>query len=180
MNWLFDSPFTILLASIAIGFFLGVAWVQTGRNAFLYSIGGLVAIAILLLVVERYVETDGEKVRKLIYVIAADVESNDPQRVVQHIVSTQPELRDKAASEMKNYHFDHVTIGTIHRVEELPHRQPPQVVIEFNVTVGGSFGGLSDDNFPRWVQLTFWKDTDGQWRIADYDHREPTAFMEKR
>lgn len=180
MNWLFESPMTIVLIAIAIGVFLGIAWVQTGRNAFLYSIGGVVALAIVLLIVEKSIETDAEKVRKLVVQIAADVQSNDPQRVVQHIVSTRPELKRQAEREMKNYQFSNVTIGKIHQVQERPDKQPPQVVIDFNVTVGGTFGGgygVSGDGFRRWIRLTFWKDTDGEWRIADYHHDDPTAFV---
>jgi hypothetical protein len=183
MNWLFDSPFTILLIAIAAGFLLGVAWVQTGRNAFLYSIGGVVVVTIVLLIVEYNVKTDGEKVRFLLPVIAADVESNDPQRVAGHIVSSRPEWAARAEAEMSRYRFTDVTIGNIHRVVELPDNQPPAVVVEFNVSVSGSFGGshgVTGNDFQRFVRLTFWEDHDGQWRIADYEHDEPTAFMRNR
>jgi hypothetical protein len=27
------------------------------------------------------------------------------------------------------------------------------------------------------LRVTFWKDHDGQWRIADYYHAEPQAFI---
>src|SRR5207248_956481 len=100
MNWLFESPFTILIGSLTVAFFLGVAWVQTGKNAFLYAIGGVIAVGVLLLILERNIETDSEKVTKLLHTIAAEIEANDADRVMTHIVSSRPELAEQGRREM--------------------------------------------------------------------------------
>ena len=178
MNWLFDSPFVILLGAIAVGFFLGVAWVQTGKNAFLYSIGGVALAAIGLLVLERTVETDGEKVRKLLYQIAGEIEANDVDAVLQHLISSQPKLAEIARREMNNYEFTHVTITKIHSITEHPKKQPPAVVAEFNVLVGVSSQreGIGVDNQPILFKVTFWKDDDGKWKIADYEYDANRPF----
>lgn len=174
MNWLFESPFTILLGALAIGFVLGVAWVQTGKNAFLYAVGGVVAAAVLLLVLERSIETDTEKVRKLLYQIAAEIENNDADRVVEHIVSSQTELAKLAKREMAPHTFTGVSITKIYSITEFPQKQPPAIVTEFTVavSVAGTFldQQVSVDNRPVFFKLTFWKDTDGQWKIADYEY----------
>jgi hypothetical protein len=170
MNWLLDSPFTILLGAVAIGFLLGVAWVQTGKNTFLYSIAGVALAAIGLLVLERTVETDTEKVRKLLYQIAAEIEANDTDAVLQHIVSSRPELAKQGRDNMRPYTFTHVTITKIHEVIEFPDKQPPSVVSEFNVLVGVEGGGMGVENQPIYFKVTFWKDTDGLWKIADYQY----------
>lgn len=179
MNWLFDSPFTILLGAVAIGFLLGVAWVQTGKNAFLYSIGGVVLAAIGLLVLERAVETDAEKVRKLLYQIAAKIEANDADAVMQHIVSSQPELAKQGRNQMRSYTFTHLTITRIHSITEFPEKQPPSVVAEFNVLVGIGGQGMEIDNQPVFFKLIFWKDSDGQWKIADYEY-DPNRLYPSR
>jgi len=178
MNWLFDSPFTILLGAVAIGFFLGVAWVQTGKNAFLYSIGGIALVAIGLLILERAVETDAEKVRKLLYQIAAEIEANDADTVVQHIVSSRPELAAQGKQQMNSYTFTQVQITKIHSITEQPDKQPPSVVAEFNVLVGvsGHSVGVEVDNQPVFFKVTFWKDTDGKWKIADYQYDANRPF----
>jgi hypothetical protein len=176
MNWLFDSPFTILLGAIAIGFFLGVAWIQTGKNAFLYSIGGVVLVAIGLLILERAVETDGEKVRKLLYQIASEIEANDVEAVVQHVVSSKPDLAEVGRREMRSYRFSQVQITKIHSITEHPDKQPPSVVAEFNVLVGIGSDEFSFDNRPIFFKVTFWKDTDGQWKIADYEY-DPNRLL---
>src|SRR4051812_25494966 len=122
MNWLLDSPLTILLGSLAVGFLLGLAWVQTGKNAFLFGIGGVVLVAIALLVLERSIETDTEKVTKLLYQIAREIESNDADRVVEHIVSSRPELAARGKDQMKQHKFTNVTITKIHSVTEYPEK----------------------------------------------------------
>jgi len=170
MNWLFDSPFTILIGAIAIGFVLGVAWVQTGKNAFLYSIGGVALVAIGLLVLERTVETDAEKVRKILYQIAAKIEANDVDAVVQHLISSQPKLAEVARREVKPYTFTQVTITKIHSITEFPNKQPPSVLAEFNVLVGIEGEGMGVENQPVYFKVTFWKDDDGLWKIADYKY----------
>jgi hypothetical protein len=176
MNWLFDSPFTILLGAVAIGFFLGVAWVQTGKNAFVYAIGGVVAVAIGLLVLERAVETDTEKVRKLLYAIAAEIEANDADAVIQHIISSQPKLAEDGRNRMKQYTFSQVQITKIHSITEFPSKQPPAVVAEFNVLVGLANEGFSLDNRPIFFKVTFWKDDDGEWKVADYQYDANRPF----
>jgi hypothetical protein len=188
MNWLFDSPFTILLGALAVGFFLGVAWVQTGRNLFLYCIGGVAAVAVLLLILERRIETDGEKVTRLLYQIAGEIQANDAESVMRHIVSSKPELAEQGRREMKNHSFSNVTITKIHSVEEFPNKQPPSVVAEFNVLVAGDFmkndkslgGGITMEGRPIFFKLTFWKDHDGEWRIADYEYDADRPFPKSR
>lgn len=176
MNWLFDSPFTILLGAVAIGFFLGVAWVQTGKNAFLYAIGGIALVAIGLLIMERTVETDAEKVRKLLYQIAAEIEANDVDRVVKRVVTSRPELAEAGKREMKGYTFTQVQITKIHSITEHPDKQPPSVVAQFNVLVGVGSSGMEVDNQPIFFKVTFWKDTDDQWKIADYQYDANRPF----
>ncbi len=182
MNWLFDSPVTILLGTLAVGFFLGVAWVQTGRYAFLYAIGGVFAIAVALLIAEYNIKTDREQVRDLIFKIAAEIEANDAESVISHIVGSKPEMAERGRKEMQNHKFSSVSIGTIHRIVEHPNHIPPEIIIEFNVSVVGDFfhEQMPARNVQRWFRLTFWKEPDGQWRLADYDHDEPTAFRRRQ
>jgi hypothetical protein len=178
MNWLFESPLTILTASVAIGFFLGVAWMQTGRNAFLYGIGGLVLVAALLLALERYIETDKENVTRLLYELAHSIEANDAETVASHIVSTRPDLRKRAKDEMARHRFDQVTVTKIYEVDEEPQHQPPQIVVDFTVLVGGSFFNNSAvvSARPVYFHLYFWKDVDGQWRVANYEYDPDRPF----
>jgi ketosteroid isomerase-like protein len=134
------------------------------------------------LAIERYVETDREQVSKLIYTIAAELERNDADAVMKHVVSSRPELASRGRAEMAMHKFESVEVTAIHNVVAMPDHQPPQVEIEFNVVVGGTFmdGQVPLDTVHRFIRLTFWKDHDGQWRIADYDHAEPQAALFKR
>jgi len=171
MNWLFESPLTILLGSVAVGFFLGVAWVQTGKNAFLYSIGGVVLVAIALLILERNVETDAEQVTRIIHEIARQIEANDADEVVKHVISSKPELAAQGKREMARHKFSGIRIN-MHSVESQPQKQPPQVMAEFNAMISGSFEGGQVDlqGRPVYFKVIFWKDDDGQWKVADYQY----------
>ena len=139
MNWLFDQPYTIAIVGVAIVFFLGIAWVQTGRNAFLYAVAGVMALAALLLVLERRIITDREAVETRLYAFAAAVESNNSSNLADCIVRSRPELLAAARGEMAHHKFTEARVTKIHHVEVLPKHQPPQVTVEFNGTVSGSF-----------------------------------------
>jgi hypothetical protein len=182
MNWLFESPLTIVGIAAAIGFFLGVAWIQTGRNAFLYAIGGVVALAIVGLIIERNVTTEREAIIRLVHQIAAEIEANDADAVIAHVVSSKPELAERGRAEMKLHTFREVRVTAIHNVTSSPEHKPPQIEVEFNVAVSGSFmnGQVPIETLQRYLRVTFWRDRDGAWRIADYEHAEPQAFMFKK
>jgi hypothetical protein len=73
--WLFESPITIVLIGIVLGVAVGGAWTVSGRNELLYSLGAVFGLTVVLLVVERFVVTDGEAIRSTLNQIAHDVKS---------------------------------------------------------------------------------------------------------
>jgi hypothetical protein len=41
------------------------------------------------------------------------------------------------------------------------------------VTLGTRDGFISERRIPRYVEITMYREADGQWRVADYAHDDP-------
>lgn len=181
MNWLFDDPLSICVGAAGVLFFLGVGWMQTGRNVFLGFMAGVVAITGGLLALERYVVTDREAVRARLYELAELVRHNKHAEFAKCFVQSRPEFSSLSSAEFPRYKFTDAHITKIHRLTADPSHQPPQVIAELNGVASGSLEGgqIPFESIQRWVRVVFWKESDGQWRIADYEHDEPTRFMKQ-
>jgi hypothetical protein len=181
MNWLLESPLTIVVVGVLLLILLGWVWSATGRKELLYALGAALALIAVGLVVERLVVTDREAIEATLLTIAREVESNDLRRVVKHIYSGAPELRQKVEGEMPNYDFTECRLTKIHLIEVNAREQPRTAVAEFNVIASGSFRegsfSLSEQSVPRWVRLYMVKEDDGRWTVRDYIHAPPNQFM---
>jgi hypothetical protein len=178
--WLFESPWTIVIGGVALTVMFGGGWIQTGQKPAL--IGAVVALALtgVLLAVERFLVTDREEVTRTLHQIAADVASNDVERVLDHIHPYREEVKELARHEMPRYKFDEVRITKVHNVTVNEAFIPKQAIIEFNVVVtGSSRQGLDQGKYPRFVIVTFLQDGD-RWKISNYQHHEPQLGWQRR
>jgi hypothetical protein len=181
MNWIFDQPLILVLLSVAILTGLAITWITSGQKLLLYALIAGVAIAVILLVVERFVVTDREAIDATLQQMARDVGSNIPAKVTQHISASAPSLQARANTEMPKYKFESLRITKVHKIDVNATAEPRTAVVEFNIMAKGTFGAgadvLADATIPRWVQLDLVKDPDGEWRVSNYDHDAPQRMM---
>ncbi len=74
MNWLLESPWPILIAGATVEVALIVALVRTGRAALLAAIAGTAVLTGMLLIVERIVVTETERVEATLDEISTTLE----------------------------------------------------------------------------------------------------------
>lgn len=176
MNWLFDSPLTIVLLGFGLIGCAAFGWVQTGRKGFL--IIGVCSLLLLvgMLLVERMTITDEEAIRAMLQELARDVQQNNHAALLEHISTDAPDILAQAKNEMPRYDFREARVTRIHRIDVDAEMSPRTADTEFNVIVGGSFrqgGDVYDTTVPRWVRLQLALDPDGKWRIRGYEHAPP-------
>lgn len=179
LNILFEQPMTIALIGAILTGLAFYAWVQSNHKGLLI-LGCVVPIAtIAALIVERAVETDSESLKRLVETLAIDVKSNNIDRVVRHVSPSRQEVIEQAQSELPRHVFKKVNITKFHDVKTHLGSNPPTADIEFNVSVSGEFdrGALGEMNIMRFVKLKVQREADGEWRIVEYEHKEPQAFM---
>ncbi|HJS06447.1 MAG TPA: hypothetical protein VJ809_02275 [Pirellulales bacterium] len=169
-----------MLIAIVLGVLVGVAWTASGRKELLYALGGVLLLAVVMLIVERIVETDTEAIRRTLGEIARDVQANDLERVLSHIAKGNPSLVQKAQNEMPHYDFTECRVTKIHKTDIDASAEPRSALVEFNVRFDGKFGeGGFEMRGPgvRWIELQMVRETDGQWRVQNYRHAPPQQFM---
>ncbi len=181
MTWLMEQPTLIVIIGALTVAILGGGWLKTGHRALVIA---LVAAAVLfgvLLFVERTVKTEREQLRETLGRIAADVQSNDVDAVVRHIHPDSPDIRSRAKAEMPNYDFEKISITRVRTIDVSYQDDPLTATVEFNVVAkGNSKGFYGEFNVPRYVILSFSKDSDGRWRITDYEHFPPQEGIRER
>ena len=181
MTWILEEPVYILILGIVTLAFLGFALVQTGYRSLLHAILAVVALTAGMLFLERMVQTDREQIAAALEVIACDVESNNLQAILSHVYSEADGVRDRASIEFPQYTFRSVNIKDNVEVTMDANHSPPRAMVTFNVVVNVQ---RKADGFPyrrvaRFVRVTLVFEN-GQWRVADYEHEQPIAGMQRR
>ena len=102
MTWVLEQPIYILILGGLTFAFLGYAWWQTGYRAMFHAMLAVAAVTAGLLILERLVVTDVERIEDTLDQIARDVESNDLPKILSHVYSgaTATYARAKRISEI--------------------------------------------------------------------------------
>ena len=175
MTILLESPWPAIIIGGLATAIVASGWLQTGRQVLLVVMLAIIVLTIAAVAVERLVVTDGERVDLTLHEIARLVEQNDVNGVMQYAYSGRPVGRAKAAAELPHYKFQKVTIARNLEIKVDPKHIPPRATAEFNVIVklGLADGSWNDQTVVRFVQITFYQETSGEWRVADYEHADP-------
>lgn len=176
---LLESPILMLVIGLTTAALLGGLWLQTGKRILLVGLVAILTLTAAGILLEKSVQTEREKVEATLHTIARDIERNDRPAVLRHIHSRAPEIRRAAESETATYEFEQVKIKSNLEIE-LHDTDPPTATARFNVVVVGSGGGLGKHRrVPRYVKLILEKE-EGQWRVLQYSHQDPSVGFKKR
>ncbi len=180
MDWILENPLPSVLIGGLTAAMLGSGWLRTGQKWLLYLTIAAVLLTVGAVVLERVVVTDREQITVALHEIADLVERNEIEAAFQYAYSGAPEVRDHARTELRQYRFHEIDIKRNLRIEVLPDHIPPKAIARFNVLVV-----LSTRDGPirilRFVEVTFFKEEDGQWRVGAYSHDAPSrAFTQPR
>lgn len=178
MNWLDQNAIWLLLICGLSAAILLSGWIQTGRRALAWAAVIPAILAAALLLVQQWVVTDQEQVRKTLSEIARAVERNDVEAVLRYVDPESPQVADLARRELPQYEFGEVSIKRNLEIQVDRERDPPQAIAEFNVTVEVSerSGMLQNQRVPRFASVTFL--LRGQrWLVAHYEHHPPQQGM---
>lgn len=113
MNWLFEDPtYIYIAAAIALAVF-GIALFQTGRGIYLIWMGSVLALAIVLVLVERFVVTDYERVEATIYGAAHALERNDFEAMSEYLAVDKAALKNEVANRMRTLRVEEARVGEL-------------------------------------------------------------------
>jgi hypothetical protein len=175
MTWLTENPFPVLLIGSLTTAILAGGWLRTGSKWLLFAVIAAIAVTVGLVLAERWIVTDREQVTQTLHDLAAVVERNEVATALNYAYSKAPAVRNQAANELPLYRFSEVNIKSNLKVEVFPKLDPPMATAEFNVVVVLTTrdGLITNRRIPRYLEVTFYKEDGGQWRVGAYNHFDP-------
>ncbi len=168
MTWLLEEPWAILLMGVAVAAIFLVVLVQTRHWAAMGAIAVVVVLTIVLLVVEHNVVTPTEEVQNAIYGVAAAIEANDQQEVLDRISPNAPNLRSLVTGNMPRMEFSKARIVGRLNIVINKLTSPPSATANFQGLITGS-AGRNRQNVTQLGRYRVTLRREGQqWLISDY------------
>jgi hypothetical protein len=167
MSWLFEDSTVVLLATgiIAIGFL--VAFLKTGRGLYLLWLGGIGLVALALVLVERYVVTDRERIEDTLYGAAEALEANAVEEVLEYLSPAAEPLRAEVRSRMQSLKVEEANVADL-RIELSPLELPPKAIARFLGLLRFAPGEAPYDRLLRRVTVKLVKEGD-RWLVESYE-----------
>jgi uncharacterized protein (DUF1778 family) len=172
-QFVLESPFVVGIGGLCAAGLAGFFWTQTGHRAAAWTALALVLLTLGLMVLGWQVETDQERITRLLNEVAAALQRNDREFVLSHIHPQAAATVQRARAELPRYDFTQARVTRIKAITVDNSRRPETAVAEFNVIVALTFEGFSGQ-VPRFVKLYLSK-YNGRWLVRDYEHADPTA-----
>ena len=174
-DFLFESPLYIGGLGLVVTILTAYGWLQTGNPIALRSAVGLLIATVVLVAVNLFVVTDREAIRQYLLDTAAELQRNEVAKVKTRIHPDATQMILNLMAELPSIRFTTVRIKSFHAIDLSPARNPSSVTVRMNAVVEGERLG-QQGTVPRWVRVNLEK-YQGQWKIVDYDHREPHYEM---
>lgn len=170
-DWLIEGDVTVLTLLALAGVIFVAIWWQTRKRAF-----GILAILVALLaltlfLVDRTVESDREQIQRKVREIAAGISSQNLDLSFSHVSNDfrrggwdRARFRSFTDRQRQIGFVTDVSVWDIDATEI--NRAARRATAETSFRVHGSFGATPPGAF---VRIGFVLDSDGQWRVRDFD-----------
>lgn len=169
MTVLVETPVPVLVLGLLAGAALGWLYITLGRKEYLIGLGGVAALVLLGVLVERWVVTEREQIEAVLDAGAAAVEANDIARVESLLSQggmsrVRPIVRRYAALiEFEQVHIRNIQI----QINDLS--DPPIADVSLDVTAHfrHRLEGFPYSSYSGTVHLELVKEPSG-WRVESY------------
>lgn len=175
LEMLLEWPVTIGAVGATVAIATGYAWMQTGHKPLLLSAIAVSVVTAALVILSVLIDTDQEILRRYVYQTAAELESNQHQKVIDKIHPRASETLQDARLRLPQIQFTSARIKSIHEIRITRHRTGAQATITMNAYIEASYFDRQG-RAPRWVQLTL-EQSDGRWLMVDFQQRDPHYEM---
>ena len=180
IEMLTESSLTILvIGGLSIAIIIG-GWLNTGRKELIYALLGACLLFGGLVLVERLVVTERERVKATLYGLAAAIERDDVDTVLAAFHPDAQRERQQLQLAMKHFRARRINIKSNLEIEVFGGDSPTQARAEFNaVAIGGDRDDVLPQKLPQFVIVDFYKDGD-VWRVETYELKSPEVGFKRR
>jgi hypothetical protein len=179
MDWLFESPWAIIIVGVAVEIVLGLIFMNTGRGAVLIAmlaVGVSVALGVL---VERVVVTEREEIEVALYGAAAALEANDLEALFTFVGSEAQSLRSRASEVVPRFRILEAKIAglkiTVNHVTNPPTART-ELVGRFEVEDASQ--RIPYENYIQRFAIRWRRDGD-RWLMVDYEEGARAATADE-
>ena len=110
MSWLFEDSTSVLAVTVLVEIILIVALLRSGKTSLLYVVLVVAVACGACVAIELMVETDRERIERVIEQTRSAVLANDREQVFHLIAPESPNLRSQAARYLAQYLFSGIKI----------------------------------------------------------------------
>jgi ketosteroid isomerase-like protein len=173
MSWIFEGPWPILLTALVLEAILLIALVRTGRAVLLWAIGGLGLLAAGLLVLERAIVTENERISAALDGLAVAAEANDLEAVLSFIAPDADPVRRMAIDGLRRVKVREAKIGNDLVIRITQQGGAPSALATFTgrFRLESNREALGHENFVGRFQVGLVKRGD-KWLIVAVDRRD--------
>jgi hypothetical protein len=171
MAWLTEDPTVVLLALGVVAAGIIVAILKTGRGLYVIWLGGVVLLALLVIVIDRFVVTDREKVEDTLYCAAAALEANDIEATASYLAASGEALQREVRSRMRTMEVRKARIVSDLRIEFSPLEIPPKALATFLGRVEIKATSVPLEQYLGRVRIHLVKEGD-RWLVQSFDLNE--------
>jgi hypothetical protein len=166
---LLEDPTPILVFGVLAEAILAVALVRTRRGILLWVMGGVLAVVLIGLIVERLVVTERERVKAAVYGAAAAVERNDQAGVTSFVARSASDVLGRAIHYMNELEFSSVSLrGMEVTLNQLTSPPSAEATFFARVQFSDRSGSFPYQAYPAQIWATLVLE-DGQWKIQSVE-----------
>lgn len=179
MTVLLETPVPILVLGVLAGALLGWLYLTLGRKAYLIALGGVAAIVLLSVLVERLVVTEREQIEAVLDAGAAAVQANDVARAESLLsrggmAKVAPKIHRYAALiEFEQVHIRNIQI----EINDLVDPPTAYVTLDATAHFRHRLDGFPYSSYSGTVHLELVKEPSG-WRVEDYIGPEAEGYRQ--
>ena len=168
MSWLTEDPTFVLLAIGVVAVGIIIAILKTGRGLYLTWLGGVLLLALLVIVIDRYVVTDREKIEDTLYGAAAALEGGDVEGVTSYLAASGEALEREVRSRMRTTEVRKARVVSDLRIDFSPLESPPKATATFLGHVEFKAASVPLEQYLGRVKIQLAKEGD-RWLVQSYD-----------
>lgn len=167
MDLFLSSPWPIVAIAGTVEAVLAIALCFTGRGRYLIAMGAVAAAALVGVAIERLIETDREKIERLLETARGALEANDKAKLLATIAPSAKGIRTAIDSAMRLGKFSETNIHNV-VVEVNRTVSPPTAVAKFVAVASYAErqGVVAVSGYPMDVVATL-KETPEGWLIYE-------------
>jgi hypothetical protein len=180
-DFFFENSFRVVIFVVPLLIILFVSSQLFTKPKLMYW--GIAGVVLLIgwVVIERLVVTDREYLDQAIYFMSDCVQRNDVDGLLEYVSVNSKQTYRRVEKEFPDYQFRSCNIVRRNDLQIDDTKAPPTARIDFTVfvdldaTIRYGYNGPAQRN----VVLEFEKESDGVWRVVNFEHYDPRDLIKR-